>query len=396
MKGLKKKNKLCLLSPEFIFITYFWSFLFLRLLPNYTENSFFYLLSCTLLLLSVFIGQILFFNRKLDIRIFTFPIIVLFFFIFNLSFRYNNHQVDLLYVFIYNGLIPVIFLSRVENVKKMMLLNAYYSFFLVLFFSLDQLKTPPRLGDYMAYGYNFALPVCIGLYWGFRLLNKKWLILPFIYQSVCSIIFANRGVLLGIMTSVIIIELWFQPHKTKTFLKLFVSFFFLFVLINYFSENVLLLIDSTLQDNGIQSYAISKYLSLTNNSIENVSESFYSGRLDIWETAIKEILEAPLLGLGIGAIYAKYGSYSHNILLDLLIDGGIVWMLFNITIFFLVLKKLLNNRNYNKGIGLLIIFFFLISFPKLFLSQQYIVDSGYICLLSILQLKNKKLYENIN
>ena len=125
-----------------------------------------------------------------------------------------------------------------------------------------------------------------------------------------------------------------------------------------------------------------------------------SGRNDIYELVLHHIIEAPLFGHGIGADrFYLNGFYAHNIILEMMLQYGIVA---GLSLFFLlttfIVVAFLNFRLYRDYT----IIFTLSGFLPLMLSGSYLINFnfaatiGYICLLfKSEQHSTKFLNENI-
>lgn len=102
-----------------------------------------------------------------------------------------------------------------------------------------------------------------------------------------------------------------------------------------------------IQSQGILSIIISK---LTGRTIN------FTGRTVIWESALEYIKASPIIGYGYDAIipHSGYLWYSHNLILDLLIQGGIVTLL----IFgFMYIFAFVNKNQMQKCVSVNILLF---------------------------------------
>jgi len=69
-----------------------------------------------------------------------------------------------------------------------------------------------------------------------------------------------------------------------------------------------------------------KFISKSIELIEK--ENFSNGRMIIYSTAWKEIRQKPFLGNGIGKFMNDYDIFQHNLILQLLHEGGVVLLIF--------------------------------------------------------------------
>ncbi|MBP1545703.1 MAG: O-antigen ligase family protein [Oscillospiraceae bacterium] len=77
----------------------------------------------------------------------------------------------------------------------------------------------------------------------------------------------------------------------------------------------------------------------------------FTGRTDIWDIAILLIKRSPLTGYGVyeghGFIFVRgLYYYSHNVILEVLLQGGVVSLVFYIAIFFTAMANLYRLRQY--------------------------------------------------
>lgn len=64
--------------------------------------------------------------------------------------------------------------------------------------------------------------------------------------------------------------------------------------------------------------------------------------------AINSFLRSPILGHGIGSVWWEVGFYSHNILLDFLVETGLIGTIIMIVTVCLTLKRLMRDSKYNS------------------------------------------------
>ncbi len=147
--------------------------------------------------------------------------------------------------------------------------------------------------------------------------------------------------------------------------KKFILIFFLTLLIVYFIAQTLNVFES------------SGFMRI----IENLGLD--DGREELWGKAMESFYESPLFGNGIGSIWWTAGFYSHNMLMDLLSETGVVG---TIIVLYVLIKMFvqLNRRSSRSWIDLFILVVFIsalvhvtfsgywLSSPKLFLTFGYV------------------------
>jgi len=122
-------------------------------------------------------------------------------------------------------------------------------------------------------------------------------------------------------------------------------------------------------------------------------ESFYGGRFSIWNRSLEIINDNVLLGKGIGYYQSLHGTYSHNILLDLLMFFG----LFGFIIFIYHIIKSFYKILFSNGIvSILGIVFICLWFPKLLFSNYFLRDLGFWCFLLYPYTKSFTINSKIN
>ena len=230
----------------------------------------------------------------------------------------------------------------------------------------------------MSISYNLLLPSMVL----FHSKGKLYKLL-FIITVLVVVLFGSRGALLFIVTY-LLYRILFKSNVSKKIV------FFLCVGI------CLLLLPQII--NCLESFdSLSRSVQLI------LSGSFFShdsGRTDIYELVLLHIAEAPLFGHGIGADrFYLNGFYAHNIILEMMLQYGIIAglsLFFILTTFIVV--AFLNFRLYRDYT----IIFTLSGFLPLMLSGSYLINFnfaatiGYICLLfKSEQHSTKFLNENI-
>lgn len=117
--------------------------------------------------------------------------------------------------------------------------------------------------------------------------------------------------------------------------------------------------------------------------------SYDAGRDDIQETVIKAIWEKPLTGWGIyGDRYASNTVYSHNIILEVFCDFGIITGTFLLAFFFYYLIKTFIKSNMMNRDVLFILF--CASFIPLLVSSSFLNNTDFALFLGFIVLLNKK------
>ena len=185
---------------------------------------------------------------------------------------------------------------------------------------------------------------------------------------------ANRGISVALL--ILLYTIWFSGFKKRTYRRTRLTFAYLSIFLLTIGvlniEQVLVMTNNFLQKMGIEIATISK-------SVYKIQTAgLLNGRDDVYHNAWDLILYNPLFGSGISSYAYHYdGFYPHNIILQLLLEFGII---FSIPFFILLLKSLLisfislkDDNKYNE-FKVFIIFCFVCSIPRLMLSSYFWQD----------------------
>lgn len=234
-----------------------------------------------------------------------------------------------------------------------------------------QLKTSNQMG----YAYS-CLPVLIASFIGLSY-GKIYIVLSIINISVMTmkfVAFAPRGVWVIIVTAIALLICWkLCIGKSKKVRIVSVTFVIIFLLfgITFIVYNLEVIITSVhnflLNTFNIRVYALEKYLRYL------AQDKLLNGRDYTWALAMNLISEKPLLGHGIG-YYENLtgGAYCHNIILEALCEGGIIFVL-PIVIYICGMISRLVNSFFEQNIAELhwSVFSFCVGIVMLFFSSSY-------------------------
>ncbi|SOB93669.1 O-antigen ligase-like membrane protein [Ureibacillus xyleni] len=232
------------------------------------------------------------------------------------------------------------------------------------------------VGTYsMTFSYYMLFPTIIHLN---ELLDRYSFKSLMISLSSIFIILAigSRGAFLCI--AVFILLKLLRPNRELLFSKVRMFFFFSFVLVGLFIvfnlQKLLFTIQKILVDLGIQSRSISLFLK---------GEVSLSGREDIYQRVITEILQHPVLGIGLGGDrLAADGVYAHNIILEIVSNFGvIIGGVFIFILFFTIMKFLFVKE---LDIYNMIIIWVSIGLISLFVSGSYLTEIQFWVLMGLI------------
>jgi hypothetical protein len=245
--------------------------------------------------------------------------------------------------------------SRIEIIEKVLYQISWIVLFLVVFYVYSFFTGKIDLGNYsMSMSYAMLLPMA-SLY-----SRKKWYsILAFLFLLVVSLLIGSRGAIVCIFIY-ILYDLFKNNIKSLVFI-------FLLILMSY---AMLPMIMNSLDNVGISSRTL--------NMIVEGSIGQETHRDEIREIVYKEIKANPIVGVGVWGdrpiLIPKFSkaSYCHNIVLEILLDFGIIFgTIILLVLFCLWLNAFFKADSYNKR--MLILFTATCLLPLMF-SGSYLLE----------------------
>lgn len=298
------------------------------------------------------------------------------------------YVVDLLFPFYFMSLPAFIYTLSIRNfsIFKEVIRRASYIVFAVGFIiGMLTFMKKISIGSYsMSLSYYMLLPTlvfCNEIIEKFSIKSFSLLILSLLI--ILSL--GSRGAILCILIFVFL--KFFSPHSKKTFTKIIIDFSILGIVILalIFLDEIIDLLYNLLLSYGINSRTLRLFLR------EGVH---LSGRDKIYESVIAEILQRPLLGIGIaGDRRIIGGSYAHNFFIEILGNFGIlIGFIINITMVFLIIRSLLTKDKEKYDF---IIMWLSLGFVHLLVSSSYLTDIKFWIFLGVMMkfMKNRKHYE---
>lgn len=351
---------------EFLLVLYFWGSVLLRPLLQASSNS--------SQILLVFTGAILLLSFNdvmkrpiLEKKYLLFLMLLTLIIIFDNLFRRNSYSSQMIQDFILCALIPIWLVSRVKN---WIIVLDYFSIISVIAFVryfIDPFMGYAVFKQDMTFGFDYAAPAAIGLFLGAKRFKSNILKILFWVDVIEIAFFANRSSLISIFLLLIIYN--FLVDKNKIGIK-FLVITVLCIIGLYNFRSIISSAAAILTKFGYESYAIDSYI----QAIESNSVSIlFHGRLQIWQDAIEMFNKSPLIGNGTGCFLDAYNTYVHNLFLDLLVQYGIIGMMFFI---YLIVKAIIKIFTVRNDLLLPGVLFFCIWFPKLIFSQYFFEDKA--------------------
>jgi O-antigen ligase len=225
-----------------------------------------------------------------------------------------------------------------------------YSSWLVNISGKTILRTFGTFPDPHLFSLYLSMTLPLGIYFYEKLRTKKYLFFSLIILLSISLSYSRAAYLAiifgGLFLLINSISKDFFKKKILFFYGIFVFLLFLFIIPNPLTSRL--------------------------QSSFDLHEGSNNGRIEMWQTAINNIKQEPLIGLGLGGFADKLNSslgirnpiYAHNLLLDFGAETG----LFNMFILFLLLlspilsylnyKRLTSSDNLSKFIATSFVIFF--------------------------------------
>lgn len=236
-------------------------------------------------------------------------------------------------------------------------------------------------GSYsMSLSYYMLLPAIIYL----DKLFDKFSLRALLFVSISLMVIlalGSRGAILCILVFVFLKLL--RPSNRLSFKKIFLyivsSGSAVLVFLNL--ENILWYLYNFLLGFGINSRSLILFLR---------EDIHLSGRESLYDNVNQEILNNPLLGIGIGGDRRVIGGYVHNLFLEILANFGIIFGAFLMTTLILLIFKALlvkDKEKYN-----MIIIWLSLGFVHLMVSGSYLTDIKFWILIGLIT--NSLIYKN--
>ncbi len=324
---------------------------------------------------------------KYNIRAIIFIIIIFIIHLLDIIFRFNTFSFSYIMNFIIYGFLQIYLLSNIEDFAKV--INYFSSFSLITLFIYlwEPFYDYPMTQNYMGYGFNGMLPAYIGIYLMRKKFNKKFFIILEGIIVFNLLLFANKSSLLTAIIFVVIYELFFVENNLKKILSItFFTICIYFLLINI--VEILLHIKTILSSYELSSYSINTLIAFFKDGVNTSQLS----RDVFWENAEPLINSHLLFGIGIGKFQSLFKIYPHNILLDILLNIGVIGFIVVLSLFINTFIKIY-KKSYTINLFLLICLTMII---PLFFSSTYYTNTYFWIFLFLGIISDKFRKEEIN
>lgn len=247
--------------------------------------------------------------------------------------------------------------------------------------------------NYNDFGYISALNIAFSFILLFSIYtdelskNKKsiaYYILSLIISFSALFFSGGRGALMLGLVFVIIFLVNILKKQSIDFIKIIKILSSILLLV----ISVILIVYSTpaLRDGLVRGFS---FLSVNNGGIIDWENT--SGRLDIYKDSLNLISYSPFIGYGIGSVYLLHPSahFSHNIFLDLMVDGGVVFTGFcGVFLLYMIINSIKKSTDLNIYFSFCL---FLFSFINLLSGSNYLIEPIFWFSISYIFLYDSKL-----
>lgn len=317
--------------------------------------------------------------KPILVTLFTIPIIFLFFVLLAPSHSFVQSQSNLFFVLV----LPASFVGYIAaRTNKLDLINKGFIFAASIVF-LGVLRTLPKLvgssvielmdvfggGQYQAFSYFCAFSFLTILRHFFNQHNLKfWRYLMYIFVLLVLfsgvILSGGRGGLMVVLAGLVVFII-----RKKGFI-IFMKYLFFISILLFVISFFLIKSDFFFSDRLIASY--DRLFSFI--SIDGIDMEGTSGRNDFYDIAIFNISKSLYFGYGIFGLVESLGEYyPHNLFLEILLQGGLIYLLIFNTILICFLKKLYSLVKLKKDQDIILIPT-IYSFVMLMFSSSYLQE----------------------
>ena len=222
-----------------------------------------------------------------------------------------------------------------------------------------------------AYGFYFLFCAIVFLYFYLKE-KKKIYIVPFLICVIQILMYASRTAVLSLVCYVILYLFFEDTGKGSNQKKVLYSVALIFVTLILNSNTFMTWVISTIKNLGLSSKIIDAFVS-GNNAIDG-------GRIYLYTEGWNAIVNNPL-GLGVFCDRYLFGHYTHNIIIEILLDFG--WFIGGallVGLIVLIAKMLLSKRCVWKSFFLI---FLSLTIVRLSLSYSFWQDANFWIMIAI-------------
>lgn len=198
--------------------------------------------------------------------------------------------------------------------------------------------------NYQTVAYSMAVLFCFSLYYSLiykgqkrNLIVKLVMLLAMLIQAACCAMAGGRGGLVLLVVYIIYMLVYLVRNEMVSKPKLF--FFAVVSVIGFF-----------IVANELGVWESSGF-ARSSNAVHD------DDRWLLWQEYWVYITKKPIIGYGLGGDYFTWGFYSHNLIVDLLLEAGLIGAIIILTIFLKLYKGLTELTKYNQFFVIILILF---------------------------------------
>lgn len=219
----------------------------------------------------------------------------------------------------------------------------------------------------MSVSYIMARIAIVGMI--FFVLNKKIInrtiaVIEFLVATAFLVTVGSRGASVALAIAVCMIISYLNNRQIRVISPQVATFTVLTILTFVFFEDIIYWVDDVLYRHNMTSIGITRIIESFNSGDE-----LSTGRTDLYKVAFNDFLSSPLVGKGIASFSNFEGVYPHNIIIQQLQEGGVIFglplVVATISSFFVL------NGDVCKSDRFLLIFLISSALPHLMLSTYF-------------------------
>jgi len=313
------------------------------------------------------------FNNNLKVfinnKLFIIPFVFLLY-VFTYAFNYNLEKTNLYFnSFLVFGIIGLLYSSCEFSfqtfLKTVVIISIISIPGLLRVSTLTFESNVEASGYYMGVSYG-SLRLLIALLLIIFIFKNKFikifiLIIALFYVNF-FLQYSNRGAILALL---IFFMLYVLLKKNQLNIRTALLLFLMIGIGSFFFMDLIFVVKDILDGINLNVKAIDKMI-MFNEQDKDLS----NGRARLIGLALNDISSNLITGNGIGVFDSKYGSYPHNILVQVFYEGGIFYLLL-ILLVFVNFIRVLFSKDYTVEYKIFIIYLFFAGIFELFFSNVY-------------------------
>ena len=324
-----------------------------------------------ILLLTIIVFFLSGFKGPLKIALFLF--VILGYFSIAIFQRYDSTLAEYFSFFLVYGLSGLVCCYQKINVRHVFNLALIVIILNIVLLHISDFSVIEESGRFI-FGYMLQPALFIVYIYFLMYLDKKNIVMLgitislAIHLSILTLLNSGRGTIVCIIAFILLLLIFFQPSKYLKYIGVVITLMSILILTNI--QEYLVIAERYFSGKGVVVSAVEKSVWLINN------ESLLHGREELAEDVFEDIsFKQLILGRGIGEYETKFSVYSHNLIISVFTDFGILGIL-SLLYFFRILYQLL--RSSENSIKSLLVILIANSVVKLLFSSTYWYSAGYL------------------